>query len=64
MTSSRRPKQIKAVAEAEEVAVVAAHVEEADEVQVAEVVDQWVAEDDLVAVEADEMIVSDILSFL
>ena len=58
MTSSRRPKQIKAVAEAEEVAVVAAHVEEADEVQVAEVVDRWAAEDDLEAVGVDGMTVS------
>lgn len=58
MTSSRRPKQIKAVAEAEEEAVVAAHVEEADEVQVAEVVDRWAAEDDLEAVGVDGMTVS------
>jgi len=54
MTSSRKPKQTNLV-EAEE--VVEVHVEEADEAQVAEVVGQWVVEDDLEDVEAEEIMI-------
>ena len=61
MTSSRKPKQTNLV-EAEE--VVEVHVEEADEAQVAEVVDQWVVEDDLEDVEAEEIMIVSIQIFL
>ena len=54
MTSSRKPKQTNLV-EVEE--VVEVHVEEADEAQVAEVVGQWVVEDDLEDVEAEEIMI-------
>ena len=61
MTSSRKPKQTNLV-EAEE--VVEVHVEEADEAQVAEVVAQWVVEDDLEDVEAEEIMIVSIQIFL
>ena len=61
MTSSRKPKQTN-LAEAEE--VVEVHVEEADEAQVAEVVGQWVVEDDLEDVEAEEIMIVSIQIFL